>query len=95
MNKQIQELAAKAKNLVPAGLPVDQWIETYNELFAQLVVEECAACCGSQADMRNIRQRFGLPVESNIKYPSVESSWSVESQYKREYNLLNNEQKAN
>jgi hypothetical protein len=95
MNKQIQELAAKAKNLVPAGLPVDQWIETYNELLATLIVEECAACCGSQADMRNIRKRFGLPVESNIKYPAVESSWSVESQYKREYNLLNDEHKAN
>jgi hypothetical protein len=95
MNKQIQELAAKAKNLVPAGLPVDQWIETYNELFAQLVVEECTACCGSQADMRNIRKRFGLSVETNVKYPAVDPRWSVESQYKREYNLLNNEHKAN
>ena len=52
MNKQIQEFAAQAKNLVPAGLPVDQWIETYNQLLAQLIVEECAKCCGSQADMR-------------------------------------------
>jgi hypothetical protein len=95
MNKQIQEFAVQAKNLVPTGLPVDQWIETYNELLATLIVEECAACCGSQADMRNIRKRFGLSVETNVKYPAVESSWSVESQYKREYNLLNNEQKAN
>jgi hypothetical protein len=95
MNKQIQEFAAQAKNLVPTGLPVDQWIETYNELLATLIVEECAACCGSQADMRNIRKRFGLSVETNVKYPAVDPLWSVESQYKREYNLLNDEQKAN
>jgi hypothetical protein len=87
MNKQIQEFAAKAKDLVPAGLPVDQWIETYNQLLAQLIVEECAACCGSQADMQNIRKRFGLSVESNVKYPAVDPRWSVESQYEREYNI--------
>jgi hypothetical protein len=95
MNKQMQEFAAQAKNLVPAGLPVDQWIETYNELLVTLIVQECAACCGSQADMRNIRKRFGLSVETNVKYPAVDPRWSVESQYKREYNLLNNEHKAN
>jgi hypothetical protein len=87
MNKQIQEFAAQAKNLVPTGLPVDQWIETYNQLLAQLIVEECAACCGSQADMKNIRKRFGLPVEGNIKYPAEDPRWSVESQYERKYNL--------
>ena len=89
MNKQIQEFAAKAKDLVPAGLPVDQWIETYNELLAQLIVEECAACCGSQADMRNIRKRFGLPVESNVKYPSPEAR-GHHSQYGRKYNIPRN-----
>jgi hypothetical protein len=87
MNKQIQKLAAQAKADVPAGLPVEQWIETYNEIFAQLVIEECAACCGSQADMRNIRKRFDLPVETNVKYPSVAPSWSVQSQYERKYNI--------
>jgi len=87
MNKQIQEFAAQAKTAVPAGLPVDQWIETYNEIFAQLIIDECAACCGSQVDMRNIRKRFGLPVESNILYPAVDPSWSVQSQYERKYNI--------
>jgi hypothetical protein len=89
MNKQIQEFAAQAKNLVPAGLPVDQWIETYNELLAQLIVEECARCCGSQADMRNIRKRFGLPAESNVKYPGPESQ-AHHSQYGRKYNIPEN-----
>ena len=89
MNKQIQELAAKAKTLVPSGIPVDQWIETYNEEFGRLVVEECAKCCGSQADMRNIRKRFGLPVESNVKYPSPEAQ-GHHSQYGRKYNIPEN-----
>lgn len=89
MNKYIQELAAQAKNLVPTGLPVDQWIETYNEEFALLIIEECAACCGSQADMRNIRKRFDLPVESNIKYLGPESQ-GHHSQYDRKYNIPEN-----
>jgi hypothetical protein len=55
--------------------------------FAELIVRECAACCGSQADMRNIRKRFGLSVESNVKYLGPEKSGSVNSQYEREYNL--------
>jgi hypothetical protein len=61
--------------------------ETDLEKFAELIVQECAACCGSQADMRNIRKRFGLPVESNVKYLGPEKSGSVNSQYEREYNL--------
>ncbi len=89
MNKQIQEFSEQAKKSVPAGLPVEQWIETYNELFAQLIAEECASCCGSQADMRNIRKRFGLPVESNVKYPSPEAQ-GHHSQYDRKYNIPEN-----
>ena len=40
MNERIQKLAEKAKKSVPHGLGVDKWIETYNEIFARLVVEE-------------------------------------------------------
>ena len=39
MNEKIQTLAEKAKKLVPHGLAVDKWIDTYNEIFARLVVE--------------------------------------------------------
>ena len=55
--------------------------------FAEAIVEECASMCMSQADRRNLRQAFGLPVESNIKYPAPEANGSVTSQYQREYNL--------
>jgi len=64
----------------------DLWTGTARR-FAEAIVEECAKCCGSQADTRNIRRRFGLLVESNIKYTCPEPSTSVESQYNREYNI--------
>jgi hypothetical protein len=42
MNERIKELADQAKQSVPQGiLGVDTWIETYNEKFAELLVNEC------------------------------------------------------
>ena len=41
MNKRIQELAEQARASVPPGLVVSEWIDTYNHVFAQLIVREC------------------------------------------------------
>jgi hypothetical protein len=41
MTGRIQELAAQAKTSVPVGLVVDEWIEAYNRIFAELIVQEC------------------------------------------------------
>lgn len=87
MNERIQKLAEQAKTSVPAGLLVNEWIERYNEIFAQLIVQECISCVGSQADKAYLKKHFGLPVESDIVYPAVEESWSVESQYKKKLDL--------
>jgi hypothetical protein len=88
MNTKIQEIADKAKESVPKGiLTVEDWIDQYNLIFAELIIKECADCCGSQADKKNIRKRFGLPVESNIKYAGPELHNSITSQYDRPYNL--------
>ena len=57
------------------------------EFVVKLVAEECAKLCMSQADRRNIRNAFGLPVESNVQYSGTDPSWSVESQYGRQPNL--------
>ena len=57
------------------------------EFVTRLVVEECAQLCMSQADRRNIRRAFGLPVESDVKYPSPEADNSINSQYDRQINL--------
>lgn len=42
MNAKIKLLAEQAKASVPAGLLVNEWIDKYNEIFAQLIVSECA-----------------------------------------------------
>lgn len=41
-NTVIKQLSDQAKSSVPHGLGVDKWIDTYNELFAELIVKECA-----------------------------------------------------
>lgn len=53
----------------------------------QYAAVECADICMSQADKKNIRKSFGLPIESNIKYHGPEPSNSIESQYNRQINL--------
>jgi hypothetical protein len=91
VNERIKELAEQAG--ITTNLDTDyfekdinKWVDYYSEKFAELIINECAACCGSQADMRNIRKRFGLPVESNVKYPSPDAIGHY-SQYGREYNI--------
>lgn len=59
------------------------------EMLSKLVAEECAQLCMSQADRRNIRNAFGLPVENPIKYASPEAKNSIESQYNRQLNTAN------
>lgn len=88
MTNRIQELADKAKESVPKGiLSVDEWINQYNILFANLIVQECIDCCGSQADRKNIRKNFGFHIESDVKYSGIDPHNSITSQYDRPYNL--------
>ncbi len=82
MNDPFRELAEDTHfNIYMSNL----WTGTARR-FAEAIVEECARCCGSQADQRNIRRRFGLPVESNIKYPGSEPT-GHNTQYTRKPNL--------
>jgi hypothetical protein len=84
MNEKIKDL------MTEAGISVEYVTNTKQivilEKFGELIIQECIACCGSQADMRNIRNRFGLPTESNVKYPGPEAH-GHHSQYGREYNI--------
>jgi hypothetical protein len=43
MNALIAQLANQAKASVPAGLLVNEWIDQYNQIFAELIVRECLA----------------------------------------------------
>ena len=88
MNERILELAEQIVG--PSRLHGGEFALMGNnqvEKFAKLIIEECVACCGSQADKKNIRKRFGLPIESNVKYEGPDAHGSITSQYTREYNL--------
>ena len=81
MNTRWREIAVTCWDNRTDGLHFDQ------EMFAELIVRECISCVGSQGDKAYLKKHFGLNVESDIVYPATEQSWSVETQYKRKYNL--------
>ena len=92
MNNRIKELfksirKSKHTSNLMSNPPQVRYSYTIDEedinKFAQLLVKECISCVGSQADKAYLKKHFGLPVESDIIYPAVEESWSVETQYKR------------
>jgi len=82
MNHKIKELLSQA-GVHYEVMPED----TVYEKFAELIVRECISSVGSQADKAYLKKHFGLQVESDIIYPATDESWSVETQYKRKYNL--------
>ena len=83
MNKRIRELMIQS--MVETGRYQD--VQKTYEKFAELIVQECISSVGSQADKAYLRKHFGLPVESDVVYPATDESWSVETQYKRKYNI--------
>lgn len=88
MNQRMQTLAEHAgyeKDMFGVG----HWDMPECKKFVELIVRECVAQCGSQADRKSILNQFGLPVESNIKYSGPDAHWSVTSQYTRDYNIPN------
>lgn len=59
MNTLIQKFSEQAKSSVPLGLDVDQWIEIYNQKFAELIIQEC--CDQIRAiDAMRIKNHFGV-----------------------------------
>jgi len=85
MNERIRQLWEQAAKTTQG----DSWAEqtAFMERFAELIVRECISSVGSQADKAYLKKHFGLPVESDIVYPATDESWSVETQYKRKYNI--------
>lgn len=65
----IKELSDKAKNKVPAGiLSVELWIDHYNLILAQLILDQCIEICerGTTTQTTSsgvatlIKQHFGM-----------------------------------
>ena len=86
MNHKIKELAKQAGYL-PDSFDIGHWDMPEFQKFVELIVRECISCVGSQGDKVYLKKHFGLPVESDIVYPATDESWSVETQYKRKYNI--------
>jgi hypothetical protein len=88
MNERIRQLAEQCFDITKDNrCRVEYSTDSYGiEKFAQLIADHCASICMSQADRRNIRNAFGIPEESNIKYKGPDPSNSIESQYNRELN---------
>lgn len=87
-NKLIEDLLYSS-GLTAQGCwdELDQYARDAVIRAIQFTAKECADMCMSQADRKNIRKNFGLPVESNIKYPSPEVKNSIESQYRTDINI--------
>ena len=83
MNERIKELMKQAGTDCSG-----KWMGVDNaQKFAELIIDQCISSVGSQADKAYLKKHFGLPVESDIVYPATDESWSVETQYKRKYNI--------
>ena len=75
MNAKIKLLAEQAKASVPAGLLVNEWIDEYNRIFAELIVRECIGIIDEAVEQREpastystkLREYFGIDeVEKQI-----------------------------
>jgi len=89
MNERIKELAKQAgyqEDLFGVG----HWDMPECKNFVKLIAEECAKLCMSQADRKNIRRAFDLPVESDVKYEAPPVHGSITRQYTRQYNIPRN-----
>jgi len=87
MNERIKELEKQCWSHRVNGRLVDGQLHFDTQKFAELIVRECISSVGSQADKAYLKKHFGLPVESDVVYPATDESWSVETQYKRKYNI--------
>ena len=87
MNERIKELEKQCWSHRVEGALVDGQLHFDTQKFAELIVRECISCVGSQADKTYLKKHFGLQVESEVIYPATDESWSVETQYKRKYNI--------
>lgn len=46
----IEQLSIEAKDVIPAGLTVEQWIEQYNNNLCRLIVNICAEIADKEQD---------------------------------------------
>lgn len=86
MSKKIEALAKQCWSHYIDGTLIDGHLHFDYKKFAEMIIEECTGCCGSQADKKNILKNFGFPVPGDIKYPGEEPR-GHETQYTRDLNM--------
>ena len=67
MNELIKLLAEQAKNSIPKdSLGVTDWIEAYNQKFAELIVRECIDWCNAHARDDGTAQRIAEDIKKDF-----------------------------
>lgn len=62
----LKTLSDQARQQVPAGLEVEQWIEQYNKLFAELVVQECCAVVDQHEPLNTWTKRYSTLIREHF-----------------------------
>ena len=79
MNERIKELAEQAKNNMPKGkLDVSEWIELYNQKFAELIIKESITVMEDAVSNYDSRALFHPNDAVNIMSTSLKKQFGIE-----------------
>jgi len=79
MNERIKELAEQAKNDMPKGkLDVSEWIELYNQKFAELIIKESITVMADSVSNYDIRALFHPSEMVHIMSTSLKKQFGIE-----------------
>ena len=82
MHPRIKELAEQAKASVPAGLLVNEWIDKYNEIFAELIIEECALVANEHVEeAEGVHFGVGRRIKQHFEVNDVDAQLRNRSTY--------------
>jgi hypothetical protein len=66
MNNLIEKFSIQAKDSVPEGLPVNEWIQSYNHKFAELIITECINICNTGTDTQTTSYGASLMIKNHF-----------------------------
>jgi hypothetical protein len=79
MTKRIKELAEQAKNDMPKGkLDVGEWIELYNQKFAELIIKESVTAMENTLSNYDVRALFHPSEMIHIMYMIIKKQFGIE-----------------
>jgi hypothetical protein len=82
MHPKIKLLAEQAKASVPAGLLVNEWIDEYNRIFAELIIEECALVANEHVEeAEGVHLGVGRRIKQHFEVNDVDAQLRNRSTY--------------